>query len=938
MRKIYLLLGCLLTVLATQAQPEYNTTAGTGSNVWPFGSSATSNNSKVQWLYMPGDFVGGLPSGTITDIYIKTVNPIVSTTFYNLTFKMGHTALTTFSSGPFEPTDTVFTSPSFRIDNVPAEGWIRIPLDTPFEYNSSFNLVIEGSHTGFTSGITIRHSNVTAGNKRIYGNYLATTGTAVTGQMDVGLKMVNTPCGTIAPGIVTASSMEVCSWQQLTLDLTGHSTGIGQTYQWQTSTNNITWTDANASAASPYFVTSQSTATWYRALVRCGTDIDTTAPEFISVPPAVSGTFTINSLQAASPTNFQSFGDAMNHIACGINGPVVFNVAANSGPYVEQVVMPDVSGTSETNTITINGNGNTLQFAPAASARHIFQIRGADYVTINDLTIQTTDNTHGWALHLINEANHVTVKRCTLSVASVNQSETNAGNSVAFLTSSSYTSLSQGNNANHLTIDSCLLEGGYQTVYLNGGTDVKNKHNKIMNSTIRDFYVSGINVANQDSATIEFNDFNRMNRASNGSIVMLDIQAGNTNMLVNSNRLHDTHTGASAVTGSVTGIGITNSDAPVGSENKIINNLIYRFNTNGTQVGLSNNNSDGVQYYHNTVILANTTNTNSFVNTRGFYQNAVAERIDLQNNLFYINRTGAGPKHCMYFNTAGTSFTSNNNILANLSTTPATNGVAYMGSNYATLSAWQASNGLAYDQQSLANDPMFSDTAALNFAPTEPLVADAGDSVGVTNDIFKAARSTTTPDIGAIEWTGTLPVNLISFRGEKQGDNALLRWLTASEQDTYMFLLERSADGENFEVIDKIQAIGGVTQQGYEAMDASVFKQLPFASYRLKMVDITGKHTYSEVVTLKRNVSKIEVSAYPNPVVKNLQLRVHSPRAMKVDVRITTSAGVLTGSVSKFVMEGANTIIIPEKMLQVKGIYLVTIIAGEEKQVIKVVK
>lgn len=940
MKQLYTLFSFLLVSIISYAQPQNSTTAGTGSNAWPLGASATSSNNKVQWLYQPADFQNGLPAGTITDIYFKTVNPIVSTTFTNLTFKLGTTTINAFTSGPFLPADTVFHRATYRIDNIAAEGWVRIPLDKPFTYNGGENLIVEALHTGYTDPVTIRHTTISTGNRRIYGNHASATGTANPGQMDLGLNMVDLACTTpIGSGIVIRSSNQACSWGQVQFDLQGNSFGIGQTYQWQTSTDNVNWVNASNPSPSTYFVATQSATTYYRAMLRCNTDSLATSSEMITTPAPVSGSYTINHTQITGGNNFQTFAEAINHISCGINGPVVFDVLANTGPYIEQVVFPEIPGTSATNTITVNGNGNTVQFAPPATARHIMQFRGTDYVTINDLIIKTTDDTHGWAVHLTREADHITLKRCMLSVASVTQSEGTLGNSIALVASSSYTLVSQGNNTNFLTVDSCTLEGGYQSIYLAGSTEVKTKHNKFTNNTIRDFYSSGININNQDSAVLAYNSFNRPTRKTNGSILMIDIQPGNTNMLVEANRLHDTHTAATTTTGTATGIGITNCDAPAGSENRIVNNLLYNFNTNGTITGLSNNNSDGVYYYHNTVVLANTTNNNAFVTTRGFYQNNLAQRIHLRNNLIYINRTGAGPKHCLYFNTNTTSFTSDSNILVNASVTPATNGVAFLTSNHPTLAAWKSSNGMAYDQASLDFDPMFVDTAALNFTPTNPQLNDKGAPVGVLTDILRMTRSTTTPDIGAIEWDVPLPVKLVDFAAVRKDMNAQLSWSTVSEENLALFVIERSFDGTSYETIGSTTASGNSNRlQFYSYTDAGALSRSAVIYYRLKMQDADGRYTYSKTAILKSAGKTFTAAVFPNPVIKEGMVKITTSETANVTIKVTTSTGVLTGIVNSRVHPGVNVLTIPASFTISKGIYLVTIHAGENKQVIQLVK
>lgn len=61
--------------------------------------------------------------------------------------------------------------------------------------------------------------------------------------------------------------------------------------------------------------------------------------------------------------NFQTFtalAAALN--SKGICGPTTVNVVGGSGPYTETFVLNQITGSSSINTLTINGNGETLQF------------------------------------------------------------------------------------------------------------------------------------------------------------------------------------------------------------------------------------------------------------------------------------------------------------------------------------------------------------------------------------------------------------------------------------------------------------------------------------------------------------------------------------------------------------------------------------------------
>jgi trimeric autotransporter adhesin len=78
------------------------------------------------------------------------------------------------------------------------------------------------------------------------------------------------PCTTPpVPGTVTSTSNPVCAGYNFSLSLTGGTAGSGQTYQWQSSPDNITWTDIPG-AITAVFSTSQTSSTWYRVAVTCG--------------------------------------------------------------------------------------------------------------------------------------------------------------------------------------------------------------------------------------------------------------------------------------------------------------------------------------------------------------------------------------------------------------------------------------------------------------------------------------------------------------------------------------------------------------------------------------------------------------------------------------------------------------------------------------------
>ena len=221
-------------------------------------------------------------------------------------------------------------------------------------------------------------------------------------------------------------------------------------------------------------------------------------------------------------------------------------------------------------------------------------------------------------------------------------------------------------------------------------------------------------------------------------------------MIVNANRIHDTHTAATTQTGTAYGVFANACDAPVGSENRIINNLIYKFNSgSGTIYGLYNSGSDGFYYYHNTVALDNASSTAGV--TRGFYQTTAATNIQFKNNIIFITRGGTGIKYCLFYATTTSAIISNKNVLY-INAPAGTNGIGTYGTTaYVTLANWQTANAGAYDQQSISTDPLFVNPAGGNYAFSAPAINNIGDNVGVATDILNNPRTVATPDPGAYE-------------------------------------------------------------------------------------------------------------------------------------------------------------------------------------------
>jgi hypothetical protein len=109
----------------------------------------------------------------------------------------------------------------------------------------------------------------------------------------------------------------------------------------------------------------------------------------------------------------------------------------------------------------------------------------------------------------------------------------------------------------------------------------------------------------------------------------------------------------------------------------------------------------------------------------------------------------------------------------------------------------------------------------------------------------------------------TLPLHLIDFSARNNNSNVLLLWKTSNEQNTSRFEIERSADGITFDKIGEVVANNTTAYNNYTYTDASAGSDVKY--YRLKMIDIDGRSTYSPVLRIGAAANKSVVSLYPNP-------------------------------------------------------------------------
>ncbi|MFS8083097.1 MAG: T9SS type A sorting domain-containing protein [Ginsengibacter sp.] len=168
---------------------------------------------------------------------------------------------------------------------------------------------------------------------------------------------------------------------------------------------------------------------------------------------------------------------------------------------------------------------------------------------------------------------------------------------------------------------------------------------------------------------------------------------------------------------------------------------------------------------------------------------------------------------------------------------------------------------------------------------------------------------------------GPLPVSLLYFNGKFDGKANELKWKTVSALNSKVFDLQKSSDGQNFEIISSIPVrTGNSGAQVYVATD--IFPLSGANYYRLKIIDNDNSLSYSEIINIKSDPSKLYVSGiYPNPVKDVFQVKLNSLSRMQAQIDILEFSGKQIFSKLYSFDDGKNIINIDASTLK-SGVFM----------------
>ena len=169
----------------------------------------------------------------------------------------------------------------------------------------------------------------------------------------------------------------------------------------------------------------------------------------------------------------------------------------------------------------------------------------------------------------------------------------------------------------------------------------------------------------------------------------------------------------------------------------------------------------------------------------------------------------------------------------------------------------------------------------------------------------------------------TTPIELLAFSGKQNNEGGVhLDWVTASEKNNAMFLVERSNNGTDFTQVGEVKGAGTSSKTiNYTFNDGSAVNDA-VNYYRLTDVDLNGVKTPSRIISVvvgkNAPLSIYTISAQQGWV------SVVSPIAGEAVLNITNAQGQEMSNMKTTLTEGENQVNINTASLNT-GIYILNI-------------
>jgi hypothetical protein len=199
--------------------------------------------------------------------------------------------------------------------------------------------------------------------------------------------------------------------------------------------------------------------------------------------------------------------------------------------------------------------------------------------------------------------------------------------------------------------------------------------------------------------------------------------------------------------------------------------------------------------------------------------------------------------------------------------------------------------------------------------------ADGQQGIGIHNLTWRAVQVIT-----------PLPVELTTFKGQRNNQGVSLTWATASELDNKGFEVQTSTDGRNFKTVAFVESKVGTTLL---AQNYGFTHKAPAAGtnyYRLRQVDFDGAFEFSKTIAIQY-VPATASSVYPTMATEQVTVKL-----MHTDEQTTVLLTDMNGRQLLQLQNPTERVVTLSVGTLQQGIYFVTVLSGAHKETFRIMK
>lgn len=184
-----------------------------------------------------------------------------------------------------------------------------------------------------------------------------------------------------------------------------------------------------------------------------------------------------------------------------------------------------------------------------------------------------------------------------------------------------------------------------------------------------------------------------------------------------------------------------------------------------------------------------------------------------------------------------------------------------------------------------------------------------------------------------------LPVQLSLFEAEYEPNLHLvdLTWVTQTEENMSHYEVERSTDGEHYEVIGRLNAVGNSNQETqYFTVDTDPFLGVNY--YRLNQFDFDGTSKYSEIRAVNVLDDMYDVlSLFPNPTTGLTEVIFNAYSKEDAVLSVADATGKVIEQEKIPVVKGGNRLMLNLEAYK-PGVYILSIVTKYKTHRTKLIK